>query len=90
MNKSYYDNGELKQEQNYKNNKREGISKGYYKSGKLWAEWNHKNGKLEGISKGYFESGGIAYIDTYKNDKKINRKAYTEEGQLKFDQNYPQ
>ena len=90
MNKFYYNNGKLKQEQNYKNDKREGISKGYYESGKLWSEWNFKNGKLEGISKGYYESGGIAYIDTYKNGKKINRKTYTEQWQLKLDQEYPQ
>ena len=62
----------------------------YYKSGHLSGEMNFKNDKLEGISNTYYENGDYQYIDTYKNGKKINRKAYTEEGQLKFEQNYPQ
>jgi len=53
-------------------------------------ELNYKNDKLEGVSKTYYKNGEYMYIDTYKNDKKINRKAYTEEGQLKFEQDYPQ
>ena len=44
---------------------------------------------MEGIFKGYYKSGGIAYIDTFKNGQKINRKAYDKIGKLKFDQNYP-
>jgi hypothetical protein len=30
----------------------------------------------------------LRHIDTYKNEEKINRKAYDEEGRLKFDQDY--
>lgn len=89
MTKGYYENGNLKWESNYKNGKQEGKSKFYYKSGKLWTERNYKNNKREGISKTYYESGGIEYIDTYKNGEKINRKAYDEEGKLKFNQDYP-
>ena len=53
-------------------------------------EMNYKNGKREGISKGYYESGEYRYKDTYKDGKKINRKAYTARGKLEFDQDYPQ
>ena len=88
--KHYYESGKLHFEENYKNGKLEGISKIYYESGQLWIEVNYKNSEREGISKVYYESGKYQYIDTYKNDKKINRKAYTEEGHLKFDQDYPQ
>jgi antitoxin component YwqK of YwqJK toxin-antitoxin module len=62
----------------------------YYKSRQLWMEMNYKNGKREGISKGYYESGEYRYKDTYKDGKKINRKAYTARGKLKFNQDYPQ
>lgn len=67
----------------------EGIANEYYESGQIQAEYNFKNGKLNGISKAYYENGKYQYIDTYKNNIKINRKAYTEEGKLEFDQDYP-
>ncbi len=43
---------------------------------------------LHGICKTYYESGEIQYIDTYKNGNKLSRKAFNEEGKLKFEQNY--
>ena len=66
------------------------VRKGYYPSGELKVERNYINDKQEGVARIYYENGQYIYIDTYKNDKKINRKAYTEEGQLEFDQDYPQ
>jgi antitoxin component YwqK of YwqJK toxin-antitoxin module len=50
---------------------------------------SYKNDKKEGIEKFYYKSGGYQYIDTYKDGKKNNRKAYSEEGYLKFNQDYP-
>ena len=66
------------------------VRKEYYLSGKLKAERNYINGKRERISKGYYESGEYRYIDTYKDGKKINRKAYTASGKLEFDQDCPE
>jgi hypothetical protein len=66
------------------------VRKEYYPSGKLLYERNYINDKLEGIARNYYENGEYKYIDTYKDGKKINRKAYTEEGQLKFNEDYPQ
>ncbi len=85
----YYKSGELEAEGNYKNDKLEGVFKGYYKSGELKLEANYINDKREGLERMYYESGGYQYIDTYKNGKKINRKAYTKGGKLKFDKDYP-
>jgi len=62
----------------------------YYNSGQLWMEKNFKNGKAEGIEKFYYKSGGYQYVDTHKDGNKINRKAYTARGKLKFNQDYPQ
>ena len=76
-------------EKNFKNGKAEGIEKHYYKTGQLGAESSYKNDKKEGIEKFYYKSGGYQYIDTYKDGKKINKKSYTEKGQLKFEQDYP-
>ena len=88
--KTYYENGVLRMEINYKNGKRNGIERLYTKNEKLGIESNWKDGKRDGITKIYWEDGDIiAYIDTYKNGEKINRKAYGREGKLEFDQDYP-
>lgn len=65
------------------------LVKTYYDDGKLKSEWNFKGNKPSGICKIYYKSGEIAYIDTYLDGEKINRKAYDPEGKLKFDENYP-
>ena len=82
------ENGQLKQEVAFKDDKQDGPDKMYYESGKLEGEWIFKDGKHEGKSKIFRENGSIAYIDIYKNGVKVNRKAYDEEGKLKFEQNY--
>ena len=52
-------------------------------------EENFKNGLIkEGISKDYYCNGIIKYKDTYVNGELKSRKAYDEDGKLKFDQNY--
>ena len=90
IHKEYYENGQLWIEDNYKNGKLDGLSKIYYESGQLWIEENYKNDKKNGVYREYYKTGGLRFRDIYKNDIKINRKEYTEEGQLKFDQDYPQ
>tara|TARA_B100002003_G_C13853808_1_gene418364 strand:+ start:265 stop:666 length:402 start_codon:yes stop_codon:yes gene_type:complete len=88
--KEYYPSGELKSEVNVINGKLEGLRKVYYENGRLQWEENYKNGKKNGVSREYYNNGEIRFIDTYKNDIKVNRKAYTEEGKLKFNQDYPE
>jgi len=90
IHKEYYENGQLWIEDNYENGKLDGLSNNYYESGQLWIEENYKNDKKNGVYREYYKTGGLRFRDIYKNDIKINRKEYTEEGQLKFDQDYPQ
>lgn len=40
------------------------------------------------ISKEYYENGNLHYIDNYKDGEQIRRRAYDEEGKLRFDQKY--
>lgn len=40
------------------------------------------------LCKTYYKYGDIRYIDTYSNGTVANRKAYDEDGKLKFEQNY--
>ena len=88
--KYFNEYGGIKKEENYKNGKLDGNRKLYNEDGHISDERNYKEGKREGIFWVYYPNGEYQYIDTYKNDKKINRKAYTVEGQLRFDQDYPQ
>jgi antitoxin component YwqK of YwqJK toxin-antitoxin module len=40
------------------------------------------------VCKEYYENGDIRYIDNLKNGEKISRKAFDEEGKIKFEQKY--
>jgi antitoxin component YwqK of YwqJK toxin-antitoxin module len=81
--KSYYESGQLRKETNYKDDKREGLSKYYYESGQLRLEINYKDGKAEGISKSYYESGQLKKETNYKdgNPEGISNTYYAS-GQL--------
>ena len=81
--KSYYDNGNLKFEVNYKDGKGNGIVKIYYPNGNLESEANFKDGKKEGLFKGYYENGNIRIEGNYKDDKLEGlSKRYYENGNL--------
>ena len=80
ISKSYYEDGKLKSEENYKDDKRNGISKSYYKNGKLEREANYKDGKLEGISKSYYKNGKLEREENYKEDELVSIKSYNRNG----------
>ena len=67
--KSYYENGNLESEGNFKDGKLNGLSKVYYENGNLKREDNYKDDKLEGLYKGYYENGDLKSEDNYKDDK---------------------
>ena len=48
IHKTYYENGQLESESNYKNGKHNGVSKSYYENGKeVSSKLFNQNGKLE-------------------------------------------
>ena len=65
--KEYYDNGNLKFEGEYINEKKNGKGKYYYKNGKLSIEGEYKDGKLNGKVKKYDINGKITFEGEYKN-----------------------
>ncbi len=68
--KSFYPNGQLKLEENYKDGKLEGIYRNYYEEGHLHQERTYKQGLLNGAFKAY-DQNGVLYFEThYKDDKK--------------------
>ena len=86
--KKYYDNEILKSKCQYKNNKKEGLSKFYYKSGDLLTECIYNNGKKRFV-KTYSKNGEIAFMETYKNGQVQTMKVYDERGKLYFEHKYP-
>jgi antitoxin component YwqK of YwqJK toxin-antitoxin module len=57
--KSYYEDGKVREEVTYNNSKIIGISKEYYESGKLKSEVHWIDGKVSGDRKNYYESGKL-------------------------------
>jgi len=69
--KKYYESGEIKLEESYKEDNLEGKRITYYKNGKTKTKEYYKNGKLEGEFVSYYENGIKKLEENYKNDKRI-------------------
>lgn len=84
--KEYYDNGNLKHEAFYKNDKVEGCAKYWYDTGQLKSEHFYNNGIRIGIWKDYYLSGRLQFIQPYNNEGAINGKmvSYFENGQIRI------
>jgi antitoxin component YwqK of YwqJK toxin-antitoxin module len=68
LSKSYYKNGLLKREWNFKNGVRDGLQKNYYGDGSLSDETETKNGVQNG------------YMRIYSRDGKLEKEVYYKEG----------
>ena len=59
--KYYKENGKLKYDYNFKNNKLHDIQYDYYKNGNLWHIENYKHDKQHGEQKRYYKNGELEY-----------------------------
>ena len=87
---SYYENGNVLSEINYKDGKRDGLCRYYWKNGQILSEVNYKAGKTNGLYKSYYEDGQLNEEGNYKytdegvySRKEGIWKTYYENGQLK-------
>ena len=80
ISKSYYEDGKLKSEENYKDGQLDGISKRYYENGKLRFEYNYKDDKRNGISKSYYKNGKLKSEENYKDGELVSIKSYYRNG----------
>lgn len=79
----FYESGELKQEENYRNNRLDGLQKSYYENGNLSSEGMMKNGKIVGQTKQYYENGQLWGELNWKDGKLTGiSKGYYESGEL--------
>jgi hypothetical protein len=84
----WYENGQKKAEIIFEFGSKKGKGTIWYDSGAIMHKLNFLNDKPHGVVRTYYENGALCYKDTYKYGEKTNRKAYDEEGRLKFDQDY--
>ena len=59
--KEYWDNGQIKSVEYYKDGKRDGKFSYYFENGKIKTEKIWKDGKLDGKDIWYFENGQIGW-----------------------------
>lgn len=76
----YYKNGQLKQEQYYRNGVLQGIDREYFPSGKIKSDFYYENGNLNGISRDFNESGVLKGKRIFVEDQNIFHMRYDLEG----------
>ncbi|MDP2654377.1 MAG: hypothetical protein Q8Q08_10145 [Candidatus Omnitrophota bacterium] len=82
----YYKDGGLHQEKHYKTGLLHGIFTAYDRHGTPYFEIYYKDGIQDGPDKTFYENGSLEYLNTYRNGVCVNRKTFSESGELVFDQ----
>jgi len=63
----WYENGQLRYEQNWKNGKKDGLERWWRSNGQLEYEWNWKNGEKNGLIRGWYSDGQLRYEENWEN-----------------------
>ena len=74
--KEYWDNGQIKSVEYYKNGNRDGTFSYYFENGQIGWEENWKDGTPDGKFIYYYENGQKRYEKHYKNGELIEPKHY--------------
>jgi len=87
--KSWYENGQLKVECEYKCFRPEGPYKSWYENGELILECGYKDGNFEGPYKSWYENGQLRLKCEFKNAQREGlSKSWYENGQMKEECEY--
>jgi len=87
--KWYYDNGKVKETDNYLDNLKQGQCQWYSQNGKLVAEYNYIKGQFDGVQKTYYENDTLQSLATYSNNVLSGLyKEFYRNGQPKISGNY--
>ncbi|MDA8910949.1 toxin-antitoxin system YwqK family antitoxin [Crocinitomicaceae bacterium] len=79
-------NGQLKYEDNYKNDKRNGLDEQYYENGKLMMQTNYIKGKIEGTRKSYRKDGQLWEESNFRKGLYHGKHTtYFENSQIKYE-----
>lgn len=85
---SYYADGILHQEKSFKDGKLHGVFRAYDDQGIIFFETFYREGQKHGVEKTFHRNGNVQYIDTFENGCIMNRKTFSESGELQFDYDY--
>jgi hypothetical protein len=77
---AYHENGQIREERNYVDGKKEGLWQEWYKNGMNSQITNWKNGKPDGLNILYHENGRIWYEYLYKEGANVHIKGFDETG----------
>jgi len=87
--KEYWDNGQIKSVEYYKDGKRDGTFSYYFENGKIRTEKTWKDGKLDGKDIWYFENGQIGWEENWKEGIPDGKFIYYyENGQKRYEKYY--
>ena len=77
----YWRNGQ-KEEENYKDGKRDGLDISWYKNGQKNSEVTYKDGKKDGLETRWYENGEKKRKGTYKDGERISLKRWNQDGSV--------
>ena len=80
----YHDNGKIKSESEYKNGKRNGLSKEYHENGKLKFILEYINGKIKGPGEEYYPDGTLKFVGEYLYFSRLKGKTYIKNNTLEY------
>ena len=87
--KLYYANGQVKQEENWKDGYYQGLWKYFNQNGQITREVNYKDGEDDGLHRSWYENGQLEMEENYKDGELEGIwKLYYENGQLQIEQNW--
>ncbi len=87
--RGYYDNGQKKYEENYKDGKKEGKQEEWYFNGQKRHELYYKNGLCDKKQKGWYFNGRKEYELNYKDGKKEGKEEWWyPNGEKQFEYDY--
>ena len=85
----YYENGNVTQTVNYKNNILEGERRNYHENGKLKSQYSYKDGEIDGPWISFYDNSKKNEEGQYKNGERIGSwKEYHKDGRIKGEGQY--
>ena len=68
----WYENGQMRWQENFKDDKRHGLSEGWHENGQVCWRVNCKDGKRHGLCEGWHENGQMAWRTNWRDGIQIN------------------
>jgi antitoxin component YwqK of YwqJK toxin-antitoxin module len=86
--KTFYENGNIKSEDNYQNWKLNGVCKSFYENGNIKSENIYRNNELNGVCKSFYENGNIESEYNFLSETSFECKKWHSNGQIKHQEKY--